>query len=254
MSATVRPHIARRWWVTRLACAAWLGLPTAHMAAQSLEDAKTAYAEGRFLEAAEIASALGTAQGYTVAAKSLAIHIHFEASEEEWAERAQQAIEMGESATRADSTSAQAHLQAARVLGRYAQGIGWTKNLREGIPERIRALLDRAIQLDPYLADARMALGGWHADIAAAGFVARQMYGGNREAAIVLFEQALELAPDSRSVLYEYGKRLPDLDESTGEQRAREMLDKAAQLPVTDAFDGIIQGLVLEELAKLNEN
>ena len=114
---------------------------------------------------------------------------------------------------------------------------------------RGRERLDAAIRLDPYHWEARLALGGWHADIAAEGFVARRMYGGNRPAAIVLFEQALQMAPESRVVLYEYAIRLPDLDEENGEERAREMLDTAARLPIVDAYDGLVQKLVREGIA-----
>ena len=235
--------------VFRCAALGCLVLLAADAGAQSLEDARSAYAEGRFLEAAELAEALGTSDGYALAAQSLAIHAHYFATDDEWEELVDRAIEMSDEAIRADSTNAEAHYQAAHAVGRYAQGIGTFTALRQGLAGRIRERLDAAIRLDPYLWEARLALGGWHADIAAEGFIARRMYGGNRPAAVVLFEQALQLAPESRVVLYEYAIRLPDLDEENGEERAREMLDAAARLPVVDAYDGIIQELVLEAVA-----
>ena len=237
--------------VFRCAALGGLVLLAADAGAQSLEDARSAYAEGRFLEAAEIAEALETSDGYALAAGSLAIHAHYFTSGDgdEWEEMVDRAISMSEEAIRADSTNAEAHYQAAHAVGRYAQGIGAFTALRQGLAGRIRERLDAAIRLDPYLWEARLALGGWHADIAAEGFIARRMYGGNRPAAVVLFEQALQLAPESRVVLYEYAIRLPDLDEENGEERAREMLDTAARLPIVDAYDGIIQELVLEAVA-----
>ncbi len=237
--------------MTVFRCAALTGLVllAADAGAQSLEDARSAYAEGRFLEAAELGEALGTSDGYALAAESLAIHAHYFTSGDEWEEMVDRAIEMSDEAMGADSTNAEAHYQAAHAVGRYAQGIGAFTALRQGLAGRIRERLDAAIRLDPYLWEARLALAGWHADIAAEGFIARRMYGGNRPAAIVLFEQALQLAPDSRVVLYEYAIRLPDLDEENGEERAREMLDTAARLPIVDAYDGLIQELVLEAVA-----
>lgn len=239
--------------MTFLRCGALgcLVLLAADAGAQSLEDARSAFAEGSFLEAAELGEALGTSDGYTLAAQSVAIHAHYFATEDEWEELVERAIEMGDEAMRADSTNAEAHYQAAHALGRYAQGIGAITALRQGLAGRIRERLDAAIRLDPYHWEARLALGGWHADIAAEGFIARRMYGGNRPAAVVLFEQALQMAPESRVVLFEYGSRLPDLDEENGEGRAREMLDQAAQLPIVDAYDGLIQELVLEAIADL---
>ncbi|MCY4647516.1 MAG: hypothetical protein OXE73_11655 [Gammaproteobacteria bacterium] len=238
--------------MTVLRCVALgcLVLPAADAGAQSLDDARTAFAEGRFLEAAELAEALATSDGYALGAQSLAIHAHYFATEDEWEELVDRAIEMGDAAMLADSTNAEAHYQAAHALGRYAQGVGAITALRQGLAGSIRERLDAAIRLDPYLWEARLALGGWHADIAAEGFIARRMYGGNRPAAVVLFEQALQMAPESRVVLFEYAARLPDLDEENGEERAREMLDRAAQLPIVDAYDGLIQELVLEAIAK----
>lgn len=235
--------------VFRCAARGCLVLLAADAGAQSLEDARSAYAEGRFLEAAELAEALGTSDGYALAAESLAIHAHYLAPEAEWDELVERAIGMGDEAVGADSANAEAHYQAAHALGRYAQGIGAFTALRQGLAGRIRERLDAAIRLDPHLWNARLALGGWHADIAAEGFIARRMYGGNRPAAVVLFEQALQMAPESRVVLYEYAIRLPDLDEENGEARAREMLETAAQLPIVDAYDGLIQELVLEAVA-----
>lgn len=235
--------------VFRCAALGCLVLLAADAGAQSLEDARSAYEEGRFLEAAELAEALGTSDGYALAAQSLSLHAHYFATEDEWEELVDRAIEMSDEAMGADSTNAEAHYQAAHALGRYAQGIGAFTALRQGLAGRIRERLDAAIRLDPYLWEARLALGGWHADIAAEGFIARRMYGGNRPAAVVLFEQALQMAPESRVVLYEYAIRLPDLDEENGEERAREMLDAASRLPVVDAYDGIIQELVLEAVA-----
>lgn len=234
--------------VFRCAALGCLALLAADAGAQSLDDARSAYAEGRFLEAAELAEALGTSDGYALAAKSLAVHAHFVAPEDEWDPLVERAMRLGDEAVRADSTSAQAHQQAAHALGRYSQGIGTVTALRQGVANQIRERLDAAIALDPYLAEARMALGCWHADIDAAGFIARRMYGGNRAAAIVLFEQALELKPDSREILYEYAVRLPYLDEENGEERAREMLDRAARLPITDVYGGLVQELVLEAI------
>lgn len=237
--------------MTMIRCATLgcLVLLAADAGAQSLEDARTAYAEGRFPEAAELAEALGTSDGFALAAQSLAIHAHYFATEDEWEAFVDRATEMGDEAIGADSTNAEAHYQAAHALGRYAQGIGAFTALRQGLAGRIRERLDEAIRLDPHHWEARLALGGWHADIAAEGFIARRMYGGNRPAAAVLFEQALQMAPESRVVLLEYAIRLPDLDEENGEERAREMLDTAARFPIVDAYDGLIQELVLEAIA-----
>ena len=51
--------------------------------AQSMDEARAAYAEGRFVEAAELARTLGTSEGHVLAADSLAIHGYYIAPEGE---------------------------------------------------------------------------------------------------------------------------------------------------------------------------
>lgn len=232
-----------------LAAAASLALLTADASAQSIDDAISAFAEGRFLDAAELGEALGTSDGHALAAKSLAIHAHYVATDEERNEIIDRAIRAGEEAVLADSANPEALYQAAHAYGRFAQHHGKVTVLRKGTMGKIRDLLEAAIALDPGFADAILALGGWHADVHDAGRMARWMYGGNREKAIELFEQALGMMPDSRVALYEYAVRLPELDKEGGSERAAEMLARASEIPVLDAYDGFIRELVLAELA-----
>lgn len=232
-----------------LAVAAALAFATAQGGAQSFDDARAAYGEGRFLEAAEHGEALGTSDGYALAARSLSIYAHYEATDEERKEIIDRAIRVAEEAVRADSANPEALYQAAHAYGRFAQHNGKVTVLRKGTMGKIRDLLEAAIALDPGFAHAILALGGWHADVHDAGRMARWMYGGNREEAVELFERALEMMPDSRVALYEYAVRLPDLDKDGGVERAGQLLARASELHVVDVYDGFIQELVLSELA-----
>jgi len=219
--------------------------------AQSIEDANAAFADGRFVEAADIGEALGTSDGYALAAKSLAVYAHYEASEEEFREVVDRAMRMGEEAIGADPNNAEAHYQSAHAVGRYAQRVGAFTALREGLAGNIRDLLEAALAIEPDFVDAMLALGGWHADLDAEGFIARRMYGGSKEEAVILFERALELAPESKVVLHAYAIRLPRLDEDNGMERAREMLERALELPVRDAFEEYVHLDVLDALDDL---
>ncbi|MDE2762836.1 MAG: hypothetical protein OXQ94_09600 [Gemmatimonadota bacterium] len=232
-----------------LAMLAGPGLLAATAGAQSYEDARAAYLEGRFLDAAAHGEALGTSEGYALAARSLAIYAHYVATDEERKAVIDQAIRVGEEAVLADSTNPEAFYQAAHAYGRFAQHNGKVAVLRKGTMGKIRDLLEAAIALEPGFAEAILALGGWHADVHDAGRMARWMYGGDREKAVELFERALEMMPDSRVALYEYAVRLPKLDKDGGGERAGRLLAKASELHVADAYDGFIQELVLAELA-----
>jgi tetratricopeptide (TPR) repeat protein len=235
----------------RFAAVGSLVLLAAGANAQSIDDARAAFEEGRFLEAANLAEALGTSGGYALAAQSLAVYGHRVATGGERTGFLERAMQLGEEAVCADSTNPEAYYQSAHAVGRYAQSVGILTALRRGLAGRARGLLEAALAISPDFAEVHMAFGGWHAAIASAGRVARFIYGGNRENAVIHYERALELAPDSKVVLLEYALRLPELDREGGRERARKLLSKAAELPVRDAYEKFIQQEVLEVLAEL---
>ncbi len=238
--------------MARLTVAGGLVLIAADANAQSIDDVRTALADGRFLEAADLGNALGTSDGYTVAAQSLAIYAHFEATDEEWNEVIERAMRIGEEAVRADPTNPEAHCQYAHAVGRYAQGVGTITAIRKGLAGKVRDALEAALEIDPDYPGAHLTLGGWHADVAAAGFLARKVYGANREDAVRHYERALELVPESKILLYEYGSRLSDLDEESGTERARAMLEMALGLPVRDAYEEYVHLDILDGLDALD--
>lgn len=216
----------------------------------SIDDARTAFEEGRFLEAADLAEALGTSVGYALAAQSLAVHGHYVGARDDRKGFLERAMKLGEEAVRADSTNPEAYYQSAHAVGRYAVTVGTFTALRRGLAGKVRGLLETALAIDPDFAGAHMAFGGWHAGIARAGRVARFLYKGNRESAVIHYERALELAPESKIVLLEYALNLPELDREGGRERAGELLSRAAGLPARDAFEALIHQDVLEALAQ----
>ena len=235
----------------RFAAVAGLVLLETGANAQSIDGASAAFEEGRFLEAADLAEALGTSDGYALAARSLAVYGHHVATGDDRKVFLERAMRLGEEAVRADSTNREAYYQSAHAVGRYAQNVGTLTALRRGLAGRVRGLLEATLAINPDFAEAHMAFGGWHADIARAGRIARFLYKAGREKAVVHYERALELAPDSKVVLLEYAIRLPELDREGGRERAGALLSKAAELPVRDAYEEFIQQDVLEALAEL---
>ena len=221
--------------------------------AQSIDEARNAFEEGRFLEAADLAETLGTSGGYALAAQSLAVYGHHVATGDDRKELLQRAVQLGEEAVRADSTNYEAYYQSAHAVGRYAQQVGKLTALRRGLAGKVRSLLETTLALNPGFAEAHMAFGSWHADIARAGRIARFMYKAKRENAVTHYERALEQAPDSKVVLLEYARRLPELDREGGRERARALLSKAAEIPARDAYEEFIHQDVLKALAELEE-
>lgn len=226
-------------------------LLTGAASGQSMDAARTALSEGRFLEAAEIGEALNTSDGYALAAEALAIHGHYLAAEDTRTELLGRAMQMGQEAVRSDSENPAAHLQHAHAMGRYTQAVGTLKVKRE-YAGRVRAALERALFLEPGLAEAHLSLGAWHAEaIRGGGFMARVLFGASGNDALAHYRAALELAPDAKIVHAEYALGLLLLDRRRHLEEARSLLERARELPARHAHDRIVHDRVIAKLAEL---
>ena len=221
--------------------------------AQSIEEARAVYTEGRFTEAADLARALDTSEGYALAANSLAIYGYYMAPDSEKAGLFKQAAELARKAIRLDTANPEAHLQLAHAMGRRAQAIGILKALTDGYASQIRDAIQEALRLDPDRAAAHLSFAAWHAGaVSNGGFFAGLLYGANEEDALAHFERALELAPQEKIVLLEYALGLLSLDAIGNHAMARDLLERAIKLPSKDAHDRIIHRKVVERLAALD--
>ena len=217
-----------------------------------MDAARASLSEGRFVEAAEIGEALNTSEGYALAAEALAIHGHYLAAEETKAELLARAMKFGQEAIRRDSENPAAHLQHAHAMGRYTQAVG-TLNVKREYAGQVRAALERALLLEPGLAEAHLSLGAWHAEaIRGGGFMARVLFGASGNDALAHYGAALELAPDAKIVHAEYALGLLLLDRRRHLEEARSLLERARELPARDAHDRIVHDRVVAKLAELD--
>ncbi len=220
--------------------------------AQSIEAARAAYAEGRFMEAASLARTLGTSEGHALAADSLAIHGYYMAPDSEKEGLFRRAEESARKAVRLDAANPEAHLQLAHAMGRQAQVVGALKALKEGYATRVRDAIEEALRLDPKMAAAHVSLGAWHAGaVGAGGFFAGLLYGADEEKALAHFERALALAPRDKVAHFEYALGLLSLDADENRAKARGLLKRAIRLPPKDAFERLVHQKAVERLAAL---
>ena len=227
--------------------------PAGIAGAQSIDEARTAYTEGRFTEAADLARVLDTSEAYALAANSLAIYGYYMAPDGEKAGLFGRAVEFARKAIRLDAANPEAHLQLAHAMGRRVQVIGILKALKEGYASQVRDAVQEALRLDPDMAAAHLSLGAWHAGaVSNGGFVAGLLYGANEEDALAHFERALELAPREKIVFLEYALGLLSLDAIGNREQAHDLLERAIPLPQKDAHDRIIHRKAVEQLAALD--
>ena len=67
-------------------------------------------------------------------------------------------------------------------MGRYTQTIGVMKAFRQGFAARIREAFERALALDPDMAEAHISMGAWHVEgIKEGGFMARVTLGASKK-------------------------------------------------------------------------
>ena len=237
--------------LTYLVVAFWV-LPANIASAQSIEAARAALDEGRFIEAAELAEPLETSESYALAARALAIHGYHFAKDDEQQTLFKRATKLGREAVRLDPQNPDAHLQLAHALGRYTQSIDLSEALHKGYPEEVREELEEAIRIKPDMAAAHFSLGSWHAQARhSGGIMAGILYGANVKDAFTHFERALELAPDDKPTLYQYALGILLLDRNSNYKQARDLLTRAVEAPSKDAYDRITHESAIELLEDL---
>lgn len=234
------------------ACATIALFLSASAAADTIEVARAAFTDGEYIKAADLGEALGTSEGFALAAEALAIHAHYVAEDERKEPLLRRAMQSAETAVRLDPASAEAHLQSAHAVGRYSQLFSPMKSLREGYPKKVRALIEHALELDPNHGGAHLSLASWHAEaIGRGGMMARAVLGASRKSAYTHFEQALTLWPDTNVVLVEYASGLLLLERRKGREQARTLLERAIELRPNDAFQRLLHEQAMNRLAAL---
>ena len=218
--------------------------------AQPLDAARTAFEEGRFAEASELAAAVGTSGALALAAETLAIHGFHVAKESERQALFQRAQAFAEEAIRLDDTNTEAHLQLSHAMGRYAETLG--KGMKAlGLAKPVCEAMERAVALAPDLGRAHLSLASWHAE-ASGNLTGRMMTGASKKKAAEHFERAYALAPADKAVQVEYAKGLLALNKRRNRERARELFTQAAETPPRDAYEAILREQAREGLAALD--
>ena len=226
-----------------------LGKDAAKIAA-ALQDAWRAFHRGDFHEAYEGGAAL-KAIGATVAVKAGGIHAtYLVASDKEKVARYEALAKLAEGAIAALPGEANSHYRHAFALGRYSQCISITKALAQGIAGRVRASLDAALKIAPKHAEARTALGLYHAEIVGkvGGMLAKLTYGASAAEAEKQFKEVLKLTPDSPIAWIEYGNALLLLHGQSREDDVAEAYQKASKLKPRDAMEALDAAWAREQI------
>jgi tetratricopeptide (TPR) repeat protein len=159
--------------------------------------------------------------------------------EEDQIARFQQGVDVAEAAVAALPDEANSHYRHAFALGRYSQRINIAKALKMGLAGKVRASLDRSLELEPAHAEAHTALALYHAEIIAkiGALIGGMTYGAKATEAEQHIQRALKLTPDSPIAHLEHGNLLLLLYGDKKETAAANAFERAAKLKPRDAME-----------------
>jgi tetratricopeptide (TPR) repeat protein len=219
-------------------------------AASVLQDAWRAYHRGDFHAAVETAESLGLL-GYNAANKAANIYAtYLEKDGDRKLQLFLESVHRAEALQKAAPGFANAWYFHAQALGRYSQGISIAKALAEGLGGKVKASLEKAVDAEPRHADARIALGAFHANVVnkVGGLAARLTFGATKEAALENFKKAIELIPHSAIAKIEYANGLAMLFGKAKLGEATRLYEEAAKAEPMDAMEWLDRDLAKSEI------
>jgi tetratricopeptide (TPR) repeat protein len=226
-----------------------LGKDAAKIATQ-LQEAWRAFHRGDFHESYEMGVSLKEL-GASVAVKAGGIHAtYLVKSDKEKTARFDGLACYAEAAIAALPDEANSHYRRAFALGRYSQCLSITQALAQGIAGKVKSALDTALKLAPKHAEARTALGLYHAEIVGkvGGMLAKLTYGASAAEAEKHLKEALKLTRDSPIAWIEYGNAQLLLRGEKGEDDAAEAFAKAAKFKPHDAMEALDAAWAAEQI------
>ena len=109
----------------------------------------------------------------------MSVYAHFFLKDEVAKNKFLEAYEIVKKISLKESLNADVYVEAAHALGRYGQKIGIMSAITEGIADRVKTYLDKALKIDNSHTLAHLSKGLWHAEIInqAGKTLAKALYG-----------------------------------------------------------------------------
>ena len=205
---------------------------------------------GEFQKAAEAGLAAGGA-GINVANKATSLYANYlEPKEKARLDLFMQVAERAEALQQSCPEDANAFFWQAFALGRYSQGISVAKALAQGLGGKVKAALERAIELQPKHADAHIALATFHAEVIdkVGSLIGGMTYGAKKDTGLKLFQAAIKLNPTSAIALVEYANGMVMLEGDKRMKEATKLYEQAAASEALDAMERLDVEMAKAEL------
>ena len=177
-----------------------------------LDNARTEFLNGNFEVSIDIATKLSSIDAKIFQARAISVFTHFFKDGEISKSEFQKAYKISKNAIAMAPENAETYVEAAHALGRYGQKIGIMSAISEGIADRVKLYLDKALSIDNNNIIANLSKGIWHAEIIneAGNTLAKVLYGADASLARNHFEKVYHINNNEISVLFElsYGYHL----------------------------------------------
>ena len=184
---------------------------------ENLDFAKKEFLLGNYENAIGISSKLNDIDSKIFQARAMSVYAHFFLKDDVAKNKFLEAYEIVKNIPLKETQNADVYLEAAHALGRYGQKIGIMSAITEGIADRVKTYLDKALKIDNSHTLAHLSKGLWHAEIInqAGKTLAKALYGANKKKARNHFSKAYNSGKNEISILYElsYGYYLLGEDE-----------------------------------------
>ena len=205
---------------------------------------------GEFQKAAEAGLKTG-GDGITVANKATSIYAtYLEPKEKTKLDLFMEVAAQAQAQAEAQPHNANAWYWHAYALGRYSQGISVAKALAQGLGSKVKESLEKAIKLSPQHADARIALGAFHAEVIdkVGSLIGGMTYGAKKDTGLKLFQEALKLNPGSAIAMIEDANAMVMLEGDKKMKDATRLYEQAATCTPADAMERLDVELAKAEL------
>ncbi len=240
-------------WLIALCVVAGAVAPTA---AAALDEAEARYAHGDLAGAAALARSLASAKGFALAARATLVEAIYRSPDADRQALVERAAADAEAALARDPDHVDAHLQLAIALGQLAELDDPLSAHLNGYAREGKALIDRALALDPDNAWAQALLGMWHLRLVqrAGDALAASLYGAGRKTGIELCAQTMAAPHGAFALKYGCARTLLELDPDRFAASAEQALAEVKQADPRDAVDRLVQGAARRLLVEFQTN
>ena len=221
--------------------------------AAGLSEAEALYEQGDMAAATSLARSLDSAEGFALAAKATLVQAAYLSPEAHKQALFERAAADAKAALALDANQVDAHLQLAIALGQLAELGDPISAHVNGYAEAGKALIDRALALDPGNEWARALLGMWHLRVVhhAGDALAESLYGATRKTGLELCAKAMVGSRSPLALQYGCAAALVELDAEAFAATAEQTLATISEAKAQDATDGLVQAEAAHLLAEL---